>query len=555
MAPPSDGNPQEGPDTREAVQLFIAAVRRHSVRVVFTTLVFVLIGLGITMLWPPKYKSETQFMLRESRLVTDSAAMQDLEKIPLSKKLQSLQNELKSMRRVGDVLDELQWKEWLETAGRPSRRRALYVKIKGNLGVAMSPDVTGSINATISFAWTSPGKAADFVNRLRDAWIKLVSDGYRKTLENDKERAEKLLAERQQDYNDRLGDVHTYEQENDVPSLLTNEINNEMKAETQLKLSEARARLESTVTDIEILRTELNLIAPQYEDEVLPNNPEQALAWKNLEKAKAAFRNIEGKYMPAHRKYEAAVDAIAAADAELAAAGGTPEKLKSIENNPLFQAKAAQLVAATEEEREYRALVETYQTEVEAIEERLRRLPVVTSQLRRLNSQVATADELLNQARLDIQPLRDRVAAVRSQNTAVNQSGGILGRGAFEIIDQGIEPERPMLPIGAIIMALSLILGVGTGLLGPVLSELTRSSFGSVKEVTRTLGVPVLGAVDLILTARDVRARSVQSALTITTMALVLTALATALYIYSAKPHVLPASVLRTLREVQLALT
>ena len=44
-----------------------------------------------------------------------------------------------------------------------------------------------------------------------------------------------------------------------------------------------------------------------------------------------------------------------------------------------------------------------------------------------------------------------------------------------------------------------LVGGIGLGLSGPVLTEVTRSSFGSVKEVSRTLGVPVLGAVDLIL--------------------------------------------------------
>ena len=70
-------------------------------------------------------------------------------------------------------------------------------------------------------------------------------------------------------------------------------------------------------------------------------------------------------------------------------------------------------------------------------------------------------------------------------------------------------------------------MGIALGVIPPVLKELTRSSYGSVKEVSRSLGVPVLGAVDLILTRRDVRARLVQQALTMTTMLLVLMALAT----------------------------
>lgn len=555
MASPNDTGAPQGPDTREMVQLFLEAIRRHLVRVIFTTLLFVLIGTGLMMLWPSKYESETQFILRETRIVTDPAVLQELEDIPLSRKLISLENELKSMRRVGAVLEELQWKEWLETAGRPSRRKALYLKIKSNLDIGMTPDVTGSINTTIAFQWTSPSKAADMVNRLRDSWIKLVWDGYRKALENKKERAEKLLTERQQDYRDALDAVRTYEQENDVPSLLSHEINNEMKAETLIKLSEVRAQLQSVVSDIEILRQELKLMVPEYEATTLPSSPEQAMAWKDLQKARANLELVKVKWMPASRKYQDTVKAVEMAAAALDTVGGEPTELTATSANPEFLTKATVLVGKQESEREHAALVATYERELEFIDGRLQRLPVVNQDLNRLNSRVDTTSELLKVAELSIQPLRDQVTAVRNASSAVNQTGGVLGTGPFELIDAGIEPEQPVLPIGAVLLALSLILGVGVGLMGPVLSELTRSTFGSVKEVSRVLGVPVLGAVDMILTARDVRARAVQSALTITTMLLVLTALGTALYIYSYYPNVLPASVLRALREVQLALT
>jgi len=537
------------------VQLFLEAIRRHLVRVVFTTLVFLLIGIGLSMLWPSKFASETQFVLRETRIVTDVSMLRDLKDIPLSRKLVALRNELGSMLRVGAVLDELQWKEWLETAGHPSRRRALYLKVKSNLRIGMTPDVTGGINALIAFEWTTPSQAADFVNRLRDSWIVLVEDGYRRALETQKERAERLLVGRERDFEAALEAVRTYEQDNDVMSLLSTEINNEFKAEIQIKLTEARARLESTVTELEILRNELNLMAPEFERTVKPKNPAQAEAVKNFLKAEASLANVAKKYTRANPKYTAAMVALDEAAEALAEAGGMPAELTEITADPRFLEKAQEADAKSEIELEARALVTVYENELEAIDSRLDRLPVVTADLARLNAEKSTTAELVSLARLAIQPLRDRVASVRKSNSALNQAGGVVGARSFEIIDVGLEPEHPVLPIGAVLMAVSLLLGVGVGLTGPVLSELTRSSFGTVKEVNRVLGVPVLGAVDLILTARDVRARAVQSALTITTMVLVLAALATALYIYSFKPHVLPASVLRTLREVKLALT
>lgn len=555
MPPPVDPNEASGPDAREAVQLFLEAVRRNLPRVVFTTILFLLMGVFLTMLWPAKFQSETQFLLREVRIVFDADLLEDLTDIPLSKKLLSLTKELKSMNRVSAVLQELQWKEWLETAGNPARRKAFYLKVAKNLDVDMEADVTGGINATLTFQWTTRKTAVDFVNRLRDAWIKRVLDTHRQGLENRKEESERIVLDRQQAYNDSLEALRTYEEENRVPSLSTLEINHEMKSEYQVKLSDAQAGLQTTVSRLTALEQELIVIDPEYEVNLMPTDPEQGKAYLKLIKAEEVFSEIGDKYMPAHRKYKNAEAGMLKAAAMLKELGGKPESANDLAGNPLYLAKASQLVTIQQNQSELKALVDTYESELAIIDERLSKLPIVTMDLARLKEQVGIAATLLSEAKLDVQPLRDQVRLLRSSNSSVNQFTENAGGKAFEIIDIGIEPEYAVLPIGALIMALSLVLGVGLGLAGPVLAELTRSSFGSVKEVSRNLGVPVLGAVDMILTARDVRARTVQSTLTLTTMVLVLAALSTALFIYAEYPNVLPATVLRSLRDVTMALT
>ncbi|GEM_PF-2297275 len=548
-------NSSSGPDVREAVQLFLEAVRRHLPRVVFTTLVFLLLGVFLTMLWPAKYESETQFLLREVRIVFDTAVLDDLDDIPLARKQLSLSKELKSMNRVSAVLQELQWKEWLETAGNPARRKSFYRKVATNLSVDLEADVTGGINATLAFQWTTRKKATDFVNRLRDSWIKRVLDGHRQSLEKRKEEGEHVVIDRQQDYNDALTALRTYEEENKVHSLSTTEINHEMKADFVTKLAEAHAALNTIVTKVAGLEKELAVIEPEYDVPSLPSDPDQLLAYKKWQKFEADFEVVAAKYTPAHRKYIDADEKRLAAEKKLDELGGKPESLMDTAGNPLYLAKASQLLDMQEKQQETKVLVDSYEAELADIDSRLDRLPIVNMDLARLREQKSIAATLLGEAKIAVQPLRDQVRALRSANTSVNQPSDSSGGKAFEIIDYGIEPEYAVLPIGAIIMALALVLGVGLGLSGPVLAELTRSSFGSAKEVSRTLGVPVLGAVDMILTARDVRARAVQSALTLTTMVLVLAALSTALFIYSEYSNVLPATVLRTLRDVQLALT
>jgi uncharacterized protein involved in exopolysaccharide biosynthesis len=183
-------------------------------------------------------------------------------------------------------------------------------------------------------------------------------------------------------------------------------------------------------------------------------------------------------------------------------------------------------------------------------------IPVANAELARLQADVIAKTTLANEAHLAVQPLRERVTELRQQGFgADNASFSSENTGPFEILDQAVEADAPVLPITAIILAVSLILGIALGAMGPVLTEMTRSSFGTVREVGRTLGVPVLGAVDLILTARDLRARRLQAGLTYATMALVVLSLVTAIYIYEAYPQVLPQALLRTLRQVRMALT
>src|SRR5262245_65784602 len=80
-------------DPREALQEVVRAIKRNAVRVAFTTLVFLMLGYGLTMLWPSKYESVTQFVLRDWHIV-DTTLIEELSEISYQKKLLTLQNEL-----------------------------------------------------------------------------------------------------------------------------------------------------------------------------------------------------------------------------------------------------------------------------------------------------------------------------------------------------------------------------------------------------------------------------------------------------------------------------
>jgi len=545
-------------DPKEAVAEVVRAVKRNGLRVIFTTLVFLMIGLGVAMIWPNKYESSTQFVLREWHIVDNSAILGDLQDIPLPKKLKTLENEMRSRKRIDMVLNELQWVEWLETAGKPSRRRDLALKIAENLKVEMDADVTGAHNITLAFQWTSPRKAADFVNRLRNIWIELTVQTYRKRLEDSKERAEAIYMERDIAFRDSLDALQKFERDFEVPSLMNAEVNNTMKAELMIKLADANAQHLGAVRLREQLDGELAGIEKEIELPLPPEDPEHVAATTIHEQRVGVLEQVMKDYTPAHPRYVKAQEDVDEAHAHLHTTYGGPiEEQFATTTNPDYFTKAELLASAQAQEREMKALVDSLEDELAKVDDRLGRLPMVMVEQARLLQEKALAEELLGLARNEIQPLRERVTQLRSSNLLNTVAGtdALVSTGPFEILDVGVEPEDPVMPIHAIILAVTLLLGLGMGAMGPVLQEMTRSSFGTAKEVSRTLGVPVLGAVDMIMTQRDVRARTVQQALTVATMVLVLVALGTALYVYAFHKDQLPQELVRTLRELSMALT
>lgn len=571
MVPDPNDSVMQQTDAREAIQEVLRALRRNVVRVVFATLVCLMVGYGLTMVWPAKFESNTLFAMRETRLFSGaitSASREDLSALSETKKLQALTNEMRSRKRIESVMNELQWPEWLETAGKESDRRDLAKKLAENLQVTMDPDITGSYIIGAAFRWTSPRKTMDFVNRLRDAWIQLTMEGYKKSLEERSARAQAVLQSRDREYREAASALSKYKDENKVAELLSEEANQAIIVEQTAVESRLTAELRTVLTRIRVQELDVEATEPTIlQPAPLPPPPpaDQLALVTRFRDARAALAKVKETYTEQHLKVKKAQSEYDAATAAMKEAGVDPEELdKQLSapppepikvQNEVYVTQLEELKQTREREVEIRAELEGVRATMAGAHEALRKLPEIAQELGRLQAAVTSAEALVSLQKQVVQPIKEELMQQRSTTFGSDTSGFEGSSAPFEILETAVEPESPILPIGAIIMAVSLVLGVLLGAVGPILAEMTRSSFGTVKEVSRTLGVPVLGAVDLILTTRDVRARSVQQALTYTTMTLVLASLATALYIYKSHQYVLPATLLRMIRDVKMSLT
>ena len=331
--------------------------------------------------------------------------------------------------------------------------------------------------------------------------------------------------------------------------------------------SRDRAELESKLNEVRRLSDDLATIEPELDPppvtpaSVYPPDSPESKAWIKLQNTKAAVDELLVKYLPSHptvksrqRLYEEALkdaQSLGIAEGLPKTSDAAPTKVK----NPEYVAKAEALQASRDRQFELESALKANAASQAEVKSALERLPQVNVELGRLSNEIEIKRQLVAEQEADMAPMRQKLNRMRQQSFGTDSAAIQAGSGPFEIVETGVEAEYPIMPIGAIIMAVALVLGVALGVSGPILAEMTRSSFGTVKEVSRTLGVPVLGAVDLILTARDIRARMAQRLLTYATMVLVLASLATALYIYRTHEYVLPSALLRTIRDVKMALT
>lgn len=563
-------------DSRETIQEIIRAVRRNTVRVIFTTLVCLMLGYGLTLIWPSKFESSTKFRMRDPTMIIgaiQAVTREDISGLSEVKKGDALSNEMRSRKRIEDVMNELQWPEWLETAGKESDRRDLVHKFADNLKVELAKDPTGVYMVSLTFRWTSPRKATDFVNGLRDSWIQLTIEGFKKKTEEDNDVEEGLLRGLREELQTARNNLVAYNKEAGVAKLMSAEYQQQVMLGYQLEETAAKTELESKLNEIKRLRDELLDIPPEkaVPPEALkpapsfpPGSPE-AIAWAKLQGAQAAVGELSLKYQPSHPKLKTATkaleDALKTAQT-LGIAQGPPKPDTSLDppgpkmaKNPDYVAKAEAIQLAETRRNELDAQLKLIAANKAEARAALEKLPSVQVELDRMAKDIEAKQLAVDTQTERMAPLRQKLNRLRSQTFASDTAGAQSATAFFELLEAAVEPEYPVLPISAIIMAVALVLGLTLGVSGPILSEMTRSSFGTVKEVSRTLGVPVLGAVDLILTARDVRARMAQRLLTYVTMVLVLASLATALYIYRTHEFVLPSALLRTIRDVKMALT
>jgi hypothetical protein len=190
------------------------------------------------------------------------------------------------------------------------------------------------------------------------------------------------------------------------------------------------------------------------------------------------------------------------------------------------------------------------------VEEKINKLPRIMMERQAIEEDIKMATEEYQKAHAEILPLRDRLASFegRRQRGEAWETEPILRNQAFELLTPANAPGTPENPMTLIILAVSLLAGLGLGIALPMVGEMLKTSFTTQEEVLSYLQKPVLGAVNRILTERELRAIRWRKVIYTTSSLLLIFSIVAIIYICNQYPQLIPPPIVEMVNEIREAL-
>lgn len=548
---------------QEQIRRYLGLLRERWFLITVCVIIAMLIGFGLAQLWPSSYESSTLFVLREARLIDPDSSLEQAIAggIPgLAHKQTTLSNEIKSQSRIEKVLkdEKLEWKEYIKAQMDSGDLQKFYVKVRNALRIDLSPAAMGEIQVKFSFTWNDPFKARDFCNKMREVWIDSRLDKYKQDNVSNLDKAEIALREKREEYNATQQELEKFDNETQYASLGTLEENNRLKTDLITSIGRNRAKVESLEGEIADLENALSVLPKMVQQEGKRINEDYQKAYEAWKKATSLFELKERRLTDANPDLLKARDAMESAKERLDELESMKYQVQGVEEvfNPEYQNKSKLLTELKPQFAMAKAELENGEAQLSDVEEKIQKLPGVLAERDYLTGEVEIARDMYHKTLEDIQPLRVRVnsfktirkagSAYQAENTFRNQT--------FEVLEDANPAASPKNPMALIIMVAFTLIGLGIGLVLALAGELLKSSFSTQEEVAVFLKRPVLGGVNRIMTAAEIKTIKWRKVIFTSSSLLVIFSLIAVIYICNMYPQLIPRAIVEQVNEIREAL-
>ncbi len=480
---------------------FKRLLRRRAWTILLPGLLISALGISVAVLVPKKYVSTTRVMLRDLEVAGGGTGGTSEGRVA--------EHTIRSPQRVRAVLQDL---NWLEYASLGNTERVQYVeKTLDNLTVETPPMDRLATQQLVraEFAHVDAPRAQEFLRELMDRWRMEV-------LERRQSQVRQAYADLKDAREEISGvlrgigeEISLLRQTHGIyPGSTGTEGRDDAQAPQFVRLDEARAELEAMSDDVFRLEEALARLEAErdrMEDEVpFVTRSEAEDLTQQLAAVDAKISELEARiltegWLPAHSRYRAVQGEIARLREQrdsLVASQSAPYEDRLMVPNDAKLAKAAQA-------EEARRALEASESARQGMADRVAAMELEVRELQDAFVQIAGLLDEQERKNAVLETTETRLEALRQELVQLDSPLA----DPFEVQDPASLPVSPTEPNPWLIGLFSVLAGFAIGTGTALGKEFSGTSFRSPGDIARTMAVPVLGTVNLIVTRSQARRR------------------------------------------------
>lgn len=461
-------------------------VRERKLLIAVFVIGFGALGLAVSYVMPERYESSTVFLLKERSFLAQLYGPAFIQ-IPFKNNLANIRDDVLSFANLDQVARSLGLdsrinddREWEELIGR----------IRANLDVQVRSQKFADDVITMTYADEDSNRCYRIANRVRDAYIESNVAGYQEEIRNlmDRYRERIKVLENQR--------ASTRQNQTRFLQAHQTEVSGGAQRNTLL-LDQKQKRMEELDTQIvafqesdRLLQEEVTKESPKIEQKTIERNPEYVALELEARQIKKKIREmeVEKKYTDLHPNMIEGREQLARIEKDLEGIEDTVQTRVDILDNPRYHERRAELRETQQKLQLRLAQKKSLETEVAVLNNNLRALPSLLEQQRQLDDRLTGLGTELSETSASLRRMEDLWE--RSK-----EAGGTV----YQIVEQARRPKAPVWPNRPLLLAVAAVLGLGLSAALAYFLELSRQTFGTAREAAERLGVPVMGAIELIV--------------------------------------------------------
>ena len=533
------------------IQEFLLVFKRRIWQIILPALFVVALGTVFAVIVPKRYVVSTQIeLLQPTGHVTTpeaSAALREISNVNLH---------LRNYSRVRETIVAQNWNEYAQL--NDEARHEFVLKVRDNVSTRVYPrpnkDEPGSVFVDITYSDIHPQRAEKFLSALTQSWIEDVVQRDKNQLHAERDEYQNQVDLANGEFQKAVSAYTTLAVDMGVP-IAPDGVNQSRNEEDplHLELSAARQRLDQTEADLEEQRAKIEALQLQHAampPTIAVPERDQGIDYSKekleLEKKIAAARKVQSGKKPTSIYYKKAQIEIEALEEQIQAVAALEREATTRmidQPNPDRQDLKDRIDELESDAEGMEAELSHWVAEVADKQSRFEARTTNSAELIKLREAWDHAKKTLTEAR----------ARLMSANVKIDTYEASQGK-PYRIAEAPLAPTAPTEPNPYLIVAIALLAGLAFGLAVAFLAEFSKSCFRSVGDLSRVMGVPILGVVNRIQTRAEARRERFRRAVIAGSSAMILASIGWFTYAIVYTPEKLPTQVKQAVDEFRLSL-